>query len=148
MSDTESNSSIVNDPMGGLNGYFDSINAAKKQWGDMKDQIGILVVANQEMEEEYQAMKKENRSMKKDYQSMKEENKVFKKESSTLKAQKEEAEEYTESLATQVKNLSLENQVMKVQINTRKQMIEQAQSELGTGTSSDLFCGAARMIGV
>jgi chromosome segregation ATPase len=142
--DNASMQSNGEDPMGSLNAYFDSVSLAKKEWVAMKEQIGILIAANRELEEEYQSMKNQNRSMKKEYQSMKEENKNMKKESRELKTQKHSSEEYTEVLEKKVQTLSLDNQIMRVQIDTKKQMIAQAQSELGQ--NNDLFCGATSMI--
>lgn len=142
--DTASTKLTGNDPMGTLNAYFETVRVADQNWASMKEQISILVAANQEMEGEYQAMKKENKGMKKEYQRMKEENMEMKTEFAQLKKYKREAETYTQTLETQVKEFRLENQVMKIQIDAKKQLIEQAQNELSA--APDMFCGATRMI--
>jgi chromosome segregation ATPase len=144
MDNDKSMQSTDKDPMGSLNAYFDTVSLAKKEWAAMKEQISILVAANHEMEVEYQATKKENRSMKKEYQSMKEENRNTKKEIRELKTQKHSSDKYAKVLEKKVQTLSLDNQVMRVQIDTQQKMIAQAHSELGQ--NNDMFCGATSMI--
>mmetsp|Transcript_8861 Transcript_8861/g.14748 ORF Transcript_8861/g.14748 Transcript_8861/m.14748 type:complete len:95 (-) Transcript_8861:86-370(-) len=56
-----------------------------------------------------------------------------------LKREKRKSEEYIQALEIKVKALTLENHEMKDQVNAKKQMIQQAKSELGA--ESSYFCG-------
>lgn len=57
-----------------------------------------------------------------------------------MKDQKYASEEYIRVLEKKVTVLTMENQEMKNQVDAKKALIQQAQSELGAGP--DYFCGA------
>jgi predicted nuclease with TOPRIM domain len=57
-----------------------------------------------------------------------------------LKDQKHASEEYIRALEKKVMALTLENHEMKNEVEAKKVLIQEAQSELGAGP--DYFCGA------
>jgi chromosome segregation ATPase len=181
--------SSTSDPLGVLNVYFDTLSNAKQSWETLKEKLGLMAQANQELKKQQQQLKLENHAIMNEYQDLKQENQNTKMQNEGLKKQQQESDkhilaieaesqavkkemegvmkeyqtlqreskdmkkqtkelvkkerestEYTDTLERKINELNLENQVMHDQIQSKKEMIQQAQSELNSGP--DYLCGS------